>query len=41
MNKKKFAVLALLMIALVVLSSAMLVACNDKTDDKQRKRRYD
>lgn len=28
MNKKKFAVLALLMIALVVLSSAMLVACN-------------
>lgn len=37
MNKKKFAVLALLMIALVVLSSAMLVACNkddDKTSDK-------
>ncbi len=28
MNKKKFAVLALLMIALVVLTSAMFVACN-------------
>lgn len=34
MNKKKFTVLALLLIALIVLSSAMLVACNDKTDDK-------
>lgn len=33
MNKKKFAVLALLMIALVVLSSAMLVACNKNSDN--------
>lgn len=33
MNKKKFAVLALLMIALVVLSSAMLVACNKNGDN--------
>lgn len=33
MNKKKFAVLALLMIALVVLSSAMLVACNKDADN--------
>ena len=32
MNKKKFAVLALMMIALVVLTSAMFVACN-KNDD--------
>lgn len=32
MNKKKFAVLALMMIALVVLTSAMFVACN-KDDD--------
>lgn len=39
MNKKKFAVLALLMIALVVLTSAMFVACNNdnnnSSDDTQ------
>ncbi len=33
MNKKKFAVLALMMIALVVLTSAMFVACNKHDDD--------
>ena len=41
MNKKKFAVLALMMIALVVLTSAMFVACNNNddnntTDDTQK-----
>lgn len=34
MNKKKFVVLALLMVAVIALSSCMLVACNDdKTED--------
>ena len=34
MNKKKFTVLALLLIALVVLSSAMFVACNNNDNGK-------
>lgn len=33
MNKKKFVVLALLMIAIIALSSCMLVACNDDSTD--------
>lgn len=33
MNKKKFVVLALLMIAVIALSSCMLVACNNDNDD--------